>query len=83
MNSTEFPADNRKNKPQKKEDVKEYMLKTNGQKSFIRFANFQVLLYLAKICDIQQVEEAAKCIQNQKEIPTDLESKFANVMNRK
>ena len=51
LNGIDFPVSNR-SKPQKPSDVQEYLTKTKGLKSYEKYANFHLLLYLAKIVDI-------------------------------
>lgn len=51
LTNSDFPAANRK-RPQKPSDVRDYLRKYKGLKSYEKYANFQLLLYLAKLVDI-------------------------------
>lgn len=83
LNNAEFPVSNRPNRPQKKEDLRDYYQRTVGMPPSLRFANFHFLLLLAKSFDIEKVVLVAQCIQKQQELPKDLEQSVVEFVNRK
>ena len=51
LKTSDFPVANRQ-KPQTVNDVKEYLKKYKHLKNYDKYANFHLLLYLAKVVDI-------------------------------
>lgn len=83
LNSLEFPVDNRPNRPQKSDDGKDYLLKNKSMRPLVKYANFHFLLYLAKRMKLESVIQIANCIQNQKDVPADIENKVLETLKLK
>lgn len=73
LDNTNFPAANRPSTPQRPEDLKNFLNNRRHMKSYERFANFHVLLYLAKLFDIHTALSIAEHVKNKTEIPGYLE----------
>lgn len=76
LNDIDFPMANRSNKPQRKEDVTDYLSRNRGQRSLIRYSNFHFLVYLAKMFDIGTIFTIAQAIDVQKEIPNQIDDRI-------
>jgi len=83
MNSLEFPVENRPNRPQKQEDGLNYLSHTRVLRSLQKYANLHLLLFMAKRIDINVVNEIAKCIRDEKEIPPELDAKVTAGIQRR
>ena len=64
MNGKLFPPANRE-KITRGKDAKDYFNRNKGLKSYKRYANFQLLLYLSKIIDIHTIITICECIKNE------------------
>lgn len=63
MNGKLFSPSNRE-KITRGKDAKDYFMKNKGLKSFKKYANFQLLLYLSKIIDIHTVITICECVRD-------------------
>ena len=70
MKICDFPAFNR-GPPPKHAEFKGYLTKNKGEPLDRRFADFNLLLYIAEILDPQTAVTMAQCIAN--ELPLDAE----------
>ncbi len=80
LNDNGFLPANRKDK-QKPSMVRDYLRKHKGQKSYQKYANFHLLLYLSKMIDIHTVIAICECVRDQREVPDYLEMLIENYSN--
>lgn len=81
LNNQDFPPANRKD-PQRPSDVKNYLKKYKHLPSFKKFANFHLLLYLAKmIDDVSTILAICDCVRKEEEVPEYIESLLENYVN--
>lgn len=78
LNNEGFPPANRK-VPQRPADVREYLEKFKHLQSWKKFANFHLLLYLAKmIDDVSTILAICECVRKREEVPEYIESLLQN-----
>jgi len=66
----DFPRENRPTHPQRREDLKKYFNKIpKSEPSWSRFADFHLLLYIAKEIDVDTAVAIAECVRDRKDIP--------------
>eukprot|EP00927_Polykrikos_kofoidii_P020848 TRINITY_DN1993_c0_g3_i1.p1 TRINITY_DN1993_c0_g3~~TRINITY_DN1993_c0_g3_i1.p1 ORF type:complete len:507 (-),score=104.09 TRINITY_DN1993_c0_g3_i1:108-1628(-) len=66
----DFPRENRQTHPQRRDDLKRYFKKRDrSEPSWSRFADFHLILYLAKEIDVDTALTICDCVSNRKEIP--------------
>jgi len=66
----DFPRENRQTHPQKRDDIKKYFKKIpTSEPSWSRFADFHLILYIAKEIDEATAMSICECVRDRKEIP--------------
>lgn len=66
----DFPRENRPTHPQRREDLKKYFSKIpKSEASWSRFADFHLLLYIAKEIDVDTAVAIAECVRDRKDLP--------------
>lgn len=66
----DFPRENRPTHPQRRDDLKKYFSKIpKSEASWSRFADFHLLLYIAKEIDVDTAVTIAECVRDRKDIP--------------
>ena len=73
MNNLNFPVENRPQAPQKPDDALNYLTQNSGLRGLQKFANFHLMLFMAKRIDINLVCQVAKFIGEGRELPPELE----------
>jgi len=68
-----FPVENRPDQAQSREALKQYFRKVAQLPSWRRFADFHLLLYLAREFTVGGVLDICDCIRDRKDVPTDTE----------
>jgi len=70
LTHAEFPRENRPTHPQRREDLKKFFSKIpKSEPSWSRFADFHLLLYIAKEIDVDTAVTIAECVRDRKDIP--------------
>lgn len=70
LTHAEFPRENRPTHPQRREDLKKFFNKIpKSEPSWSRFADFHLLLYIAKEIDVDTAVTIAECVRDRKDIP--------------
>jgi nuclear protein localization family protein 4 len=65
----DFPRENRARKLQQRDDLKKYFKKrSSSEPSWSRFADFHLLLYIAKAMDVDTCLQLCECVRDRKEI---------------
>eukprot|EP00439_Symbiodinium_sp_Y106_P062343 s2416_g9.t1 len=68
LTHAEFPRENRPTHPQRREDLKKFFSKIpKSEPSWSRFADFHLLLYIAKEIDVDTAVTIAECVRDRKE----------------
>jgi nuclear protein localization family protein 4 len=76
----DFPRENRPRALQQREDLKKYLKKrSSSEASWSRFADFHLLLFIAKAFDVDTALPLCECIRDRKEISPDMKSFFESV----
>eukprot|EP01017_Pseudomicrothorax_dubius_P033291 TRINITY_DN4451_c0_g1_i3.p1 TRINITY_DN4451_c0_g1~~TRINITY_DN4451_c0_g1_i3.p1 ORF type:complete len:336 (-),score=77.01 TRINITY_DN4451_c0_g1_i3:127-1134(-) len=70
---SDFPVENRKD-PQRPSDVKTYLTKFSRQPSHVKYADFHLLLYIARIMDIHTACYLAECVRDETPVSEDFEA---------
>eukprot|EP00927_Polykrikos_kofoidii_P020846 TRINITY_DN1993_c0_g1_i1.p1 TRINITY_DN1993_c0_g1~~TRINITY_DN1993_c0_g1_i1.p1 ORF type:complete len:542 (-),score=103.32 TRINITY_DN1993_c0_g1_i1:71-1564(-) len=66
----DFPRENRQTHPQRRDDLKRYFKKRDrSEPSWSRFADFHLILYIAKEIDVDTALTICDCVTNRKDIP--------------
>eukprot|EP00927_Polykrikos_kofoidii_P020847 TRINITY_DN1993_c0_g2_i1.p1 TRINITY_DN1993_c0_g2~~TRINITY_DN1993_c0_g2_i1.p1 ORF type:complete len:506 (-),score=105.22 TRINITY_DN1993_c0_g2_i1:65-1582(-) len=66
----DFPRENRQTHPQRRDDLKRYFKKRDrSEPSWSRFADFHLILYIAKEIDVDTALTICDCVTNRKQIP--------------
>lgn len=71
LRAADFPAVNRA-EPQRVENLRDY-LRRNRNAGVGKYANFQLLLYLAKVLDLPTALKIAEAVREQREVPPAIE----------
>lgn len=72
LDNTDFPVANRENS-QTLENLRKYLNARSHLKSYEKYANFHLLLFLAKMLDIHTAMAVAECVRDKTEVPEHLE----------
>jgi len=72
MKHADFPVENRST-PQKPIDIKNYLKKFGNEKSYMKYSDFHLLVYLAKLLDVETVLTICEAIRNEQEVPSGIE----------
>lgn len=83
MNSKNFPVENRPQAPQKPEDGLNYLSQNSGLRSLEKFANFHLLLFIAKRTDVNLVCQIAKYVGEGRDIPAELEREVVMALQKR
>mmetsp|Transcript_1658 Transcript_1658/g.1487 ORF Transcript_1658/g.1487 Transcript_1658/m.1487 type:complete len:166 (+) Transcript_1658:1122-1619(+) len=73
-----FPVENTPQK-QKPEDIKSHLKKYSKEKSYVKFADFHLLLYIAKFIDKDTALTIASCVGAEVDVPSGAELLFEHI----
>lgn len=77
----EFPRENRARQVVQRDDMKKHFRKcSKAEPSWSRFADFHLLLYIAKAFDVDTCLQLCECVRERKEIPEGLKMLFESLM---
>lgn len=66
----DFPRENRQTHPQRRDDLKKYFKKIpSSEPSWSRFADFHLILYIAREIDVDTALTICECVRERKEVP--------------
>lgn len=80
LNDFKFLPANREER-QKPSDVRKYLNDHKREKSWVKYANLHLLLYLSKLIDIHTILSICDCIKEEKEVPGYIEELIGNYVN--
>jgi len=77
----DFPRENRPRNLQQRDDLKKYYRMRTSEPTWSRFADFHMLLYIAKAMDVDTVIPLCECVRDRKEISEGLKMLFESLMS--
>jgi len=77
----DFPRENRQTHPQRRDDLKQYFKKRpSSEPSWSRFADFHLLLFIAKALDVDTAVQLCECVRERQEVQEGTKMLFEALM---